>query len=57
MRRVFLGAAVLLLFFSLSSAIPIVPLSAGSLVVEDKFLRLNTCIFKNVDLDLTREEY
>jgi hypothetical protein len=35
----------------------IVPLEAGSVTVEDKFIRRNTCISRYFDLQLTREQY
>lgn len=32
-------------------------LEAGSLIVEDNYLRLNTCIFKNADLNLKKNQF
>lgn len=52
-----LGTLLLLLAVTATSKFELIPLEAGRLVVEDKFLRRNTCIFKNVELQMTKTEY
>jgi hypothetical protein len=51
--------ALLLLsaLLALASSAPLRPIYAGTLELEDKILRLNTCIFKNLTLPFTKSEY
>ena len=54
MNRVLL-VVVFTALFQLGLPQDIVPVESGSIVVEDQFLRLNTCITKTYNLILTKE--
>ena len=46
MRKTLLLAAVIVALVTLTQSQDIVPIESGSIVVEDQFLRRNTCITK-----------
>lgn len=57
MTRITAAGLVLLMLACLCSAQEIQALETGTIVVEDKFLRLNTCISKTVALKLSKEYF
>lgn len=57
MTRIIAACLALIMLVCLCSAQDIQVLETGTIVVEDKFLRLNTCTSKTVSLKLTKEYF